>query len=69
MKKIKLYYNIFIFFLIIDLNCIKSKFNNIFDIYCKMNINEFDTIYNIYVIIKLNYFAMILWREIRIIVR
>jgi len=33
---------------IIDLNCIKSNFNNIFDIYCKMNINEINTIYNIY---------------------
>ena len=33
---------------IINLNSIKSKFNNIFDKYCKMNINVINTIYNIY---------------------
>jgi len=31
---------------IIKLNNVKSKFNNIFDIYCNMNINEINIIYN-----------------------
>ena len=31
---------------IINLNSVKSKFNNIFDIYCNMNINEINIIYN-----------------------
>ena len=30
----------------IKLNSVKSKFNNIFDIYCNMNINEINIIYN-----------------------
>ena len=31
---------------IIKLNSVKSKFNNIFDIYCNLNINEINIIYN-----------------------